>query len=146
MGPSASTNASDHASELASGNLVGYDDETWRHYEICFWETVDPIFPVIHYSTYVAGAPHECLRNVVCALGAQASPRAAAKKHSIALFDGATTQCQPLEPLDALRTPVEFLQFTLLVEYLALYRSRSVGVHRSEAFSSLFNTVSTTEL
>ena len=80
------------ANELVSGNLVDLDGESLRHYDNCFWDYVDPLFPIIHRPTYMA-ATCGFLSATVFALGAQFSPRPQARAHSLSWFMIASEHC-----------------------------------------------------
>lgn len=82
-----------YADELGASDVVMVGEESKQHYEICYWETVDPIFPIVHYATHVTRPPNPALRDIMCALGAQASPRATARKDSAMLSEQAANQC-----------------------------------------------------
>ena len=67
---------------MAAGELVNLTEEATQHYEHCFWHFVDTNFQILHPPSYFRRVQDPFLREVVCALGAQTSPRPEAKLHS----------------------------------------------------------------
>ena len=68
------------------------DSETLQHYEDCYWEKIDPLFPIVHHPTYMTVNAPPLLAAMVQALGAQVSARDGAKSHSLSWFAFASRQ------------------------------------------------------
>ena len=78
--------------ESTIGSLVNLDSETLQHYDDCYWETIDPLFPIVHHPTYMPANAPPFLGTMVLALGAQSSPRDGSKSHSTSWFTFASRQ------------------------------------------------------
>ena len=73
--------------------MVSLDSETLQHYDECFWEHFDPLFPVLHHPTFMPANNPSLLGAMVLAIGSQFSEKPQAKSHSIAWFAFASRQC-----------------------------------------------------
>ena len=116
---------------LPTGSFMSVDSEIIQHYEDCYWENFDPLFPILHRPTYMPAYNTTLLGAMVLAIGSQFSSRPQAKAHSAAWFAFASRKCASVS------LPLHYQFFTTKSKSLTWrHSSAATRSHLNRASSS----------
>ncbi|KAL8818218.1 MAG: hypothetical protein Q9223_003105 [Gallowayella weberi] len=107
---------------LGQSNLLKVHNPQTQHYLDCYWEHFHPLFPIVHFPSFMSTIPQPVLAASMVVIGAQYSPRPDAKQYSASLRAGCAALMS--EAITS-RSSVFDLQAIFHLEMFGLFRARS---------------------